>query len=120
MTRRVVVVGGGIAGLTVAERLATTLADDISVVLREDSDRLGGKLRTSPFAGREAVDEGADAFVARLPHGTALARRVGLGGELTSPAAAGAYVWHRRLHRIPEGSSSGCPATSEPWRRAGC
>ncbi len=109
MTRRVVVVGGGIAGLTVAERLAATLADDISVVLREDSDRLGGKLRTSPFAGREAVDEGADAFLARLPHGTALARRVGLGGELTSPAAAGAYVWHRRLHRIPDGLLLGVP-----------
>ena len=43
------------------------------------TDRLGGKLRTSPFAGRPAVDEGADAFLARVPHGTALAHRVGLG-----------------------------------------
>ena len=66
-------------------------------------------MRTSPFAGREAVDEGADAFLARIPHGTALARRVGLGGELTSPAAAGAYVWHRGLHRIPDGLLLGVP-----------
>ena len=44
MTRRVLVVGGGIAGLTVAERLATALRDDDVVVeVRESSDRLGGK-----------------------------------------------------------------------------
>ncbi|HET9665557.1 MAG TPA: NAD(P)-binding protein, partial [Desertimonas sp.] len=72
MTRRVVVVGGGIAGLTVAERLADTLGDDAAVVVRERCARVGGKLRTSPFAGRDGVDEGADAFLARVPHGTAL------------------------------------------------
>ena len=115
MTRRVLVVGGGIAGLTVAERLATALRDDDVVVeVRESSDRLGGKLRTSPFAGRDGVDEGADAFLARVPHGTALAQRVGLGQELASPAAGSAFVWHDGLHRLPEGLLLGVPGDVVP------
>jgi protoporphyrinogen/coproporphyrinogen III oxidase len=109
VTRRVVVVGAGIAGLTVAERLAAALAGDDVVEVRERSDRLGGKLRTSPFAGRDGVDEGADAFLARVPHGVALAQRVGLGGTLTSPAVSSACVWHHRLHRIPDGLLLGVP-----------
>ncbi|MDQ3543271.1 MAG: protoporphyrinogen oxidase [Actinomycetota bacterium] len=110
MTRRVVIVGGGIAGLTVAERL-TALVDPgaVTVELREATDRVGGKLKTTPFAGRPAVDEGADAFLARVPAGVALANRVGLGDELTSPTAATAAVWHERLHPIPEGLLLGVP-----------
>ena len=110
MSRRVVVVGGGIAGLTVVERLSATVdPDDVSVELRERSDRIGGALRTSPFAGRPGVDEGADAFLARVPHGTALAERTGLQAELTSPATGSALVWHDGLHRIPDGLLLGVP-----------
>ena len=75
MTPRVVVVGAGIAGLTTALRLAEAGLD---VEVREADDRVGGKLRTSPFAGRPAVDEGADAFLRRAPAAVALAERVGL------------------------------------------
>ena len=86
---RVLVVGGGITGLTVARALAGLRPrDEVSIEVREADDRLGGKLRTSPFAGLPAVDEGADAFLARVPHGTALARTVGLGDDLTSPTGA--------------------------------
>ncbi len=110
MTRRVVVIGGGVAGLTVAERLgATTSRDDVAVELREAGDRLGGVLKTSAFAGRAAIDEGADAFLARVPHGTALAERVGLAADLTSPSTSAAFVWHDRLHRIPDGLVLGVP-----------
>lgn len=110
MTSRVVIVGGGIAGLTVAERLAAAVHPQrITVEVREAASRLGGKLRTSPFAGRDAIDEGADAFLARVPHGTALAHRVGLGASLTSPAAATAAVWHDGIHAIPEGLLLGVP-----------
>jgi oxygen-dependent protoporphyrinogen oxidase len=106
---RVLVVGGGITGLTVAYELAGLLPG-ASVELREADERLGGKLRTSPFAGLPAVDEGADAFLARVPHATALADAVGLGDELTSPTAATASVWYDGLHPIPEGLLLGVPA----------
>jgi apolipoprotein N-acyltransferase/protoporphyrinogen oxidase len=114
---RVLVVGGGITGLTAAHGLARCRADDdapvgsaFAVTLREADDRLGGKIRTTPFGGLAAVDEGADAFLARTPDAVGLAERLGLGDQLTSPTSASAAVWHHGLHRIPDGLVLGVPA----------
>jgi oxygen-dependent protoporphyrinogen oxidase len=109
---RVIVVGGGISGLVTAHTLGGLVpAESIEIELREAGDRLGGKLLTSPFAGLPAVDEGADAFLARVPHAAELARHVGLGGALTSPTDAGAAVLSGgRLHPIPGGLMLGVPA----------
>ena len=64
---------------------------------------------TSPFAGRPAIDEGPDAFLARLPWGTSLAKAVGLGDTLVSPASGSAAVWFDQLHPIPQGLLLGMP-----------
>jgi len=110
-TRRVVVVGGGISGLTVAHALTGLLASgDVEIELREAGARWGGALRTTPFAGRPAVDEGADAYLVRTPAAANLARRVGLTDALTSPIGAPAAVWHDRLHPIPDGLVLGVPS----------
>ena len=106
---RVLIVGGGIAGLATAHALAGLLPD-AGIELWEADERLGGKIRTTPFAGLDAVDEGADAFLARVPHATSLAREVGLGDDLTSPTGASAAVWFHGLHPIPEGLLLGVPA----------
>lgn len=106
--RHVVVVGGGIAGLAAAHALTAGEAQPRVTVFEAD-DRLGGKLRTAPFAGIDAVDEGPDAFLARLPWGTALARAVGLGEQLTSPESGSAWVWWDRMHDIPGGLLLGLP-----------
>ena len=111
---RVAVVGGGITGLAAALALADAGAD---VVVLEAADHLGGKIRTSPFAGLPAVDEGADAFLARVPEAVALARRVGLGDVLVSPTDAGAAVWHHGLHRLPAGLLLGVPTELGPMAR---
>ena len=63
----VVVVGGGIAGLVAAARLA---AAGVEVTLLERSHRLGGCVRTIPFAGR-ALDVGAEMMVTGPPAGSA-------------------------------------------------
>ncbi|MEY4173976.1 MAG: protoporphyrinogen oxidase [Actinomycetota bacterium] len=104
--RRVAVVGGGIAGLAAAHAAAKAGAE---VTLHEREPRLGGKLLTTPFAGHPGIDDGPDAFLARLPWGTALAREVGLGDTLVSPAAGSAAVWWQRLHGIPQGLLLGMP-----------
>jgi protoporphyrinogen/coproporphyrinogen III oxidase len=106
---RVLVAGGGITGLATAHALAGLLPD-VGIEVWEAADRLGGKILTSPFAGLDAVDEGADAFLARVPHASALAREVGLGDDLTSPTDAKAAVWLDGLHRIPDGLLLGVPA----------
>jgi protoporphyrinogen/coproporphyrinogen III oxidase len=105
---RVAVVGGGIAGLAAAHALLTG-EHAPGVVVFEAAERLGGKLHTSPFAGHAGIDEGPDAFLARLPWGTALARSVGLADQLVSPAAGKAAVWWDGLHDIPQGLLLGMP-----------
>lgn len=106
---RFVVVGAGITGLTAAYRL-TTAGHDVTVL--EASDRIGGKLQTSPFAGAPAVDEGADVFLARVPWATDLCSELGLADDLISPSAASASVWWSgKMHPIPAGLVLGVPAS---------
>ena len=69
---RVVVIGGGIAGLAAAYELR----ERAEVTLIEATERVGGKLRTSEIAG-VPVDEGAEAMLARVPEAVGLAREIG-------------------------------------------
>jgi len=113
--RRVLVVGGGITGLAAAARLVDDASVDVE--LWEASDRLGGKIATSPFGGLAHVDEGADAYLRRVPHAVAFARKVGLQpDDLTSPTDAKAMVWYDdELHPIPGGIVLGVPASVRPF-----
>jgi oxygen-dependent protoporphyrinogen oxidase len=109
---RVTVVGGGIAGLAAAHHLLTLAAArrlDLEVTVREAESTLGGKIRTSAFAGLGAVDEGADAFLARVPWAVGLARDLGLGEQMVSPATGSAAVWWNGLQPIPAGLLLGMP-----------
>jgi oxygen-dependent protoporphyrinogen oxidase len=113
-TRRYAVVGGGITGLAAAWELARRAPGDEIVV--HEPGVLGGKLRTTAFAGR-LVDEGADAFLARVPEGRQLCDELGLGGELVSPATPVAYVAAGdRLHRLPSGLVLGVPTDAGALR----
>jgi protoporphyrinogen/coproporphyrinogen III oxidase len=106
---RVAVVGGGIAGLAAALDLATDPAG-IDVTLLESTLRLGGKLRISEVGGI-AVDEGAEAFLRRVPEGLDLVARLGRAGELVSPAVGNAAVWARgELRPMPARTVMGLPA----------
>jgi len=112
--RRVLVIGGGIAGLAAAVDLAEDPGYEVE--LWEATDRLGGKIATSPFAGLDHVDEAADAYLTRVPQAAAFAERVGLrAADLTAPTGASAMVWHERLHDIPGGILLGVPAAIRPF-----
>jgi protoporphyrinogen/coproporphyrinogen III oxidase len=119
---RFVVVGGGISGLTAAWELiggATAGASTRAVVLLEASPRLGGPLRSEPFAGR-IVDMGPDGFLGRRPEAVDLCRELGLDDALVPIAARGASVWSRgRLRPIPEGHALGIPTRFWPTARSG-
>ncbi|MEO8162742.1 MAG: protoporphyrinogen oxidase [Ilumatobacteraceae bacterium] len=108
--QRVVVVGGGISGLAAAFAIGQQHPAP-HVTLLEALPRFGGCISSSPFAGLSSVDESADAFLIRTPAALELAREVNLGGELTEPATGRAYIWHRRLHEIPEPTLLGIPAS---------
>lgn len=111
---RLVVVGGGIAGLAAAWEARQKSHD---VVIVESDDRLGGKIRTSEFAGR-AVDEGADAFITRTPHALELARELEI--DLVHPGTGRAYLWsYGELRPIPEGTVLGVPVEFDAVAEAG-
>lgn len=102
---RVVVVGGGVAGLSAAYE-ATVAGAEVTLF---DADRIGGKLQTAALEGTP-LDESADAFLARVPAGVQLCRELGIEAELTSPAIGSAFVWLRgALRRLPEGLVLGVP-----------
>jgi protoporphyrinogen/coproporphyrinogen III oxidase len=113
----IAVVGAGISGLATA--IALTDTGDVDVTVLEAADRVGGKIHATPFAGVAGVDEGPDAFLARVPEAVSLARRVGLGDDLVSPEAVGAAVWHDGLHPIPDGLMLGLPGKIVPLATTG-
>lgn len=105
---RVAVIGGGIAGLTAAHRLRTLLGPDAVITVIEQSDRLGGKLRTIDFAGIR-YDVGAEAYLARRPEATALISELGL--SVAHPSGARSTVRAGGVTRlIPGGTMLGIPA----------
>jgi len=111
---RVVVVGGGIAGLAAAWE-AVALGADVTVF--EQAPRVGGALALASLAtagGRVDVDAGAEAFLARRPEVTRLAAEVGLSADLVHPATTSARVWSRgRAWPLPRGTVLGIPASTD-------
>ncbi len=104
---RIVVVGGGVAGLAVAYRLLR--ADPgASVTVLEAEAVPGGKLRTVEV-GDLLLEAGPDAFVARKPGAVELCRDLGL--DLEEPATQAAFLWTGRgLVPFPR-SAFGVPGT---------
>ena len=91
-TLDVAVVGGGIAGLTVAWRLRQQRPETTLAVLEADA-RPGGKVRTEIVehdAGRFLIEHGADSMLnAAKPWARALCSELGLDDEVISvPAGA--------------------------------
>jgi oxygen-dependent protoporphyrinogen oxidase len=120
--RRVVVIGGGISGLSAAWELtggARRRDDAPAIVLLEASARTGGPLRSDDLGGR-CVDTGPDGFLGRRPEALELCRELGLGDALVPIAARGASVWaRRRLRPLPEGHALGIPTRLWPTVRSG-
>jgi oxygen-dependent protoporphyrinogen oxidase len=104
---RIVVVGGGVSGLSAAYELA---GRGIDVVVVEQADRLGGKLRTTTLADG-MIESGAEAFLVGDPIVVELAAAVGLGGAIRHPTAAKAAIaTGGSLREMPVGTLLGIPA----------
>ncbi|MET7282686.1 protoporphyrinogen oxidase [Kribbella sp. NPDC005582] len=97
---RVVVVGGGIAGLAAAHALASG-PNPPQITVLEGSPRLGGKLAGAEVEG-VPVDLGAESVLARRPEAIDLIKAVGLGADLVHPATTSAGLWvGDRIRSIP-------------------
>ncbi len=109
----VVIVGGGITGLSTAWHLGSgPNAGRFDITVVESSGRLGGKIRTEVLEG-VPVEAGPDTFLARVPWAVDLVRALGLGDDLVAPATGTAFVCHRgRLLPLPTGTVLGVPVTA--------
>jgi len=116
---KVVVVGGGIAGLAAARRLQSA-AGDVDVVLVEGDDVLGGKIRTERVDGF-VIEAAPDSFLSRKERGVGLCEELGLGDVLIGrkPENAGSFVRHGRdLHPLPEGLTGMIPTNVDAVERS--
>ncbi len=121
--KRVVVVGGGIAGLAAAHRLseiATEESRSIEIVLLEASWRLGGTIATERI-GDFLVEAGPDSFISEKPWALRLCERIGLTSRLvsTQPAFQKIYIVHRgKLEPLPEGFFLLAPTRFGPFLKS--
>jgi len=87
---RIVVVGGGIAGLAAANRI-TELAKEksfsVDLTLVETSQRLGGSIATEKICDF-VIEAGPDTFITEKPSALRLCERLGLTARLVSTQSA--------------------------------
>ncbi len=107
-SHRVVIIGGGISGLSTAYALqerARTAGIALDCTLVEARERLGGVMLTERTDGF-IIEAGPDSLLTQKPWGLELCRTLGLGDRLigTNDRQRTIYVlWDGRLHPLPAG-----------------
>jgi protoporphyrinogen/coproporphyrinogen III oxidase len=116
LSRRVVIVGAGIAGLTAAWELQKR---GIDVTVLEQRERVGGVIVTERIRGF-VIDAGPDALLTQKPAALELCRELGLGARLVStlPPRTAFVVKRGQLLPLPEASYLGIPTRVWPFVRS--
>lgn len=100
----VVIVGGGLSGLTTAFYLQRAIAD-IQLSILESAPQIGGVIQTEPMDGY-LVEHGADMFATQPGDAFQLCQDLGIEEELLVPNVEGRgamIVRGDQLHPVPEG-----------------
>ncbi|MCE7978732.1 MAG: protoporphyrinogen oxidase [Nitrospira sp. NTP1] len=119
-SRSVVIIGGGISGLSTAHALLDQAAAAdvaLSCTILDAAPVWGGKIVTHRV-GRLVMEAGPDSFLSQKPWGMDLCRRLGIADELinTNPVEKKASVLRGgQLHELPEGL-----VTFTPFGRHAC
>lgn len=122
--RQVIVIGGGIAGLSATyylQKKAEEQGLDFSLMVLEANQRWGGKIITDREGGF-VIEGGPDTFLATKAWGVGLCRELGLENRLngTNPKHKNTYVLHRgRLKPLPDGLTMMIPTQFGPMIRTG-
>ena len=116
VSKRIVVVGGGISGLAAAHRLVE-LGVEKQITLIEASGRLGGTLETQHRDGF-LIERGPDSFISEKPEAVSLAKRLGLESRLiqTNEEHRRSFIVRNgRLRPVPEGFQLLAPSRVWPF-----
>ncbi|WP_348789699.1 protoporphyrinogen oxidase [Leifsonia sp. NPDC080035] len=105
---RIVVIGGGMAGLVVARECARP---GFAVTVLEAGERFGGSVAPLELDGM-TLDAGAESFATRGGHVAELISALGLDDEVVPPNAAGAWVRNgTRSVPLPKAGLLGIPSS---------
>ncbi len=117
--KRMIIVGGGIAGLAAAYRLLKTTTD-MQITLIESADRLGGKIVTDRVDGF-VIEGGPDTFLSYKPRGIGLCRELGIEDRLhgTNEKIRRTFVMREgKLYDLPEGLTGLIPSRFGPLAKS--
>ncbi|AOZ94476.1 protoporphyrinogen oxidase [Paenibacillus crassostreae] len=114
--RTIVVIGGGVTGVSTAYYLHKSLQNNslhANVILVEASDLLGGKIRTIHDGGF-TMESGADSIVTRKSNVAPLIEELGIEDEVVYNATGISYIYTEgKLKQIPKDSVFGIPLSIE-------
>ncbi|WP_106498081.1 protoporphyrinogen oxidase [Lentibacillus sp. Marseille-P4043] len=120
--KQIVIVGGGITGLTAAYYLqkeieANKLPYDVKLV--EASHRLGGKIKTYRRDGF-TIEQGPDSFLERKKPAVKLVENLGISDKLVRNGTGQSYILiGNKLHKMPSGFNMGIPTQIRPFLLSG-
>ncbi|PAV29276.1 protoporphyrinogen oxidase [Virgibacillus profundi] len=117
-TKKIVIVGGGITGLSAAYYLQKEIKENnlpYEVKLVEAGDRLGGKIKTVKRDGF-TIERGPDSFLARKQPAVKLVEELGMSDELVRNGTGQSYILvNNKLHKMPSGAFMGIPTQVRPF-----
>ncbi|TAJ23911.1 MAG: protoporphyrinogen oxidase [Nitrospirae bacterium] len=122
--KRVVIVGGGIAGLAAAFSLQEKAAEagvPVACTVIEAGAEWGGKIATHRV-GEFLIEAGPDSFLSQKPWALELCAKLGLSNQVVNTNELGqkASVYSRgRLRELPEGLVAVVPTKLGPFLRSG-
>ncbi|MBY7143057.1 protoporphyrinogen oxidase [Virgibacillus sp. NKC19-3] len=115
--KNIVIVGGGITGLTAAYYLQKEIKEQrlpYKVRVVEASHRLGGKIKTMKRDGF-TIEQGPDSLLARKQPVVKLVDELGLQDQVIRNATGQSYILVKnKLHQIPKGTFMGIPKNIRP------
>lgn len=113
---RVLVLGGGIAGLAAAWECHR---QGLPVTVLEAQSRAGGVIRTE-IAGEFVLDTGPDSFLVSKPGGITLCRELGIEQQLIGmkPPSGASILRGETMHALPDGGAFGIATRPGPFLRS--
>ncbi|MED4016785.1 protoporphyrinogen oxidase [Sutcliffiella cohnii] len=120
--KKVVIVGGGITGLSAAYYLQKEIEANklpISITLVESTSRLGGKVQTVSKDGY-IIEKGPDSFLARKESASRLIKELGLEKKKVRNTSGTSFILLKgKLYPIPDGAVMGIPTKMSPFVTTG-
>lgn len=121
---KIVIIGGGISGLSAAVHLkagAKAYDKTLDITIVEKNNRIGGKILTERI-GDYLLEGGPDSFLPEKVWSVNLAKHLGLEPQMlpSNDEFKGTFIYSRkRLHPLPEGVMLMVPTSFWPMAKSG-